>query len=97
MPRLWQWFKARGRANDQPVAEARIAGATVPVRKSDPQSKAAALEQVAEDWAEDGDRADQDYYHVPGASDPDRKDPPVLEGKKLPRPRKPARAKPVAR
>ena len=97
MPRLWQWFKARGRANDLPVSEAETAGATVPVRKSDPRSKAAALEQVAEDWAEDGDRADQDYYHVPGGGDPDRKDPPVLDGKKLPKPRKTARAKPGAK
>ena len=97
MPRLWQWFKARGRANEMPVAEAETAGATVPVRKSDPLSKAVAVEQVADHWAEDGARADQDYYHVPGAGNPDATDPPVLDGKKLPKPRKTPRAKPRAR
>ena len=54
-------------------------------RTSDPRSKAGAVEQVAENWAEDGDRADQDYYHVPGASNPDLKDPPALEGNPLPK------------
>ena len=97
MPLLWQWFKTRGWANEMPVAEAETAGATVPVRKSDPLSKAAAVEQVADHWAEDGARADQDYYHVPGAGNPDATDPPVLDGKTLPKPRKTPRAKPRAR
>ena len=52
---------------------------------SGPDSKAGALKQAAENWAEDGDRADQDYYHVPGASNPDLKDPPALEGSPLPK------------
>ena len=69
---LWHWFTSRGRA-------------TVPPRTSDPGSKAGAVERVAENWAEDGDRADQDYYHVPGASNPDLKDPPALEGNPLPK------------
>ena len=86
-------MKARGRANDKPVAEDLTAGTTVPVQKSDPRSKAAAVEQVADNWSEDGDRGDQDYYHVPGAGNADVKDPPVLEGKKLPKPRKKPRAK----
>lgn len=80
-----------------PVAEPGTAGATVPVRKSDPRSKAAAVEQVADHWAEDGARADHDYYHVPGAGNPDATDPPVLDGKQLPKPRKTPRAKPRAR
>jgi hypothetical protein len=69
---LWQWFKSRGR----PAVSARTAG---------PRSQAVAVEQVAENWAEDGDRADQDYYHVPGASNPDLKDPPALKGNPLPK------------
>lgn len=93
MVRLWQWFKSRGLANDKPVTSDAGAGATVPVRKSDPQSKAAAVEQVAEKWAEDGGRADQDYYHVPGAPNPDAADPPALDGEKLPKPKKKPRAK----
>ena len=79
---LWRWFKSRGHAGDQPAADA-----------SGPRSKAAAVEQVAENWAEDGDRADQDYYHVPGASNPDLKDPPALEGNPLPKSAKKPRAK----
>ncbi len=90
---LWRWFKSRGRANDKPVAEDQAAGATVAARKSSPRSKAAAVEQVAETWAEDGDRADQDYYHVPGASNPDLKNPPTLEGVALPKSAKKPRAK----
>jgi hypothetical protein len=49
------------------------------------QARPGPVEQVAENWAEDGDRADQDYYHVPGASNPDPKDPPALEGNPLPK------------
>jgi hypothetical protein len=60
MVRLWRWLKARGRANDKPVAEDVTAGTTVPVQKADPRSKAAAVEQVADNWFEDGDRGDQD-------------------------------------
>lgn len=30
-------------------------------------------------WERDGDRGDQDYYHVPGTGNPDRADPPRLE------------------
>jgi hypothetical protein len=93
MVRLWQWFKARGQANEKPVAGDATAGATGPVRKSDPGSKAAALEQVKENWVKDGDRADQDYYHVPGAGNPDAADPPALEGETLPKPKKKPRAK----
>jgi hypothetical protein len=77
---LWQWFKSRGRA-------------TTPARTSGARSKAAAAEQAAETWAKDGDRADQDYYHVPGAGNPDVKDSPALEGNPLPKPGKKRRAK----
>jgi hypothetical protein len=93
MVRLWQWFKDRGHANAKPVAGTATAGATVPVRKSDSRSKAAALEQVAESWSEDGDRADQDYYHVPSGGNPDVADPPALGGEKLPKPKKRPRVK----
>jgi uncharacterized membrane protein len=49
-----------------------------------PQERRATKEAVRdakEQWHEDGDRADQDYYHVPGAGNPDRTDPPMLDGK----------------
>ena len=41
--------------------------------------------QAKEQWQEDGERADQVYYHVPGAGNPDRTDPPMLDGKPLPK------------
>ena len=44
-----------------------------------------AISDAKQDWKEDGDRADQDYYHVPGATNPDRTDPPKLDGVKLPK------------
>ena len=53
-----------------------------------PQERRATKEAVRdakEQWQEDGDRADQDYYHVPGAGNPDRTDPPMLDGKPLPK------------
>ena len=90
MVRLWRWFKSPG---PQPVGDGATAGSTVPARTSGPRSKAGALEQVAENWAEDGDRADQDYYHVPGAGNPHLKDPPTLEGDPLPKSGKKLRAK----
>ena len=86
MVRLWRWFKSPGH---QPVGVGANAGATVP----GPPSKAGALEQVAENWAEDGDREDQDYYHVPGAGNPHLKDPPTLDGDPLPTSGKKLRAK----
>ena len=40
-----------------------------------------------------GDRADQDYYHVPGAGNPHLKDPPTLDGDPLPKSGEKLRAK----
>jgi len=53
-----------------------------------PQERRATREAVRdakEQWDEDGDRADQDYRHVPGAGNPDVTDPPRLNGKPLPK------------
>jgi hypothetical protein len=36
-------------------------------------------------WEKDGDREDQDYYHIPGAKNPDRANPPRLDGERLPK------------
>ena len=44
-----------------------------------------AVRDAKEQWQEDGDRADQDYNHVPGGGNPDRTDPPMLDGKPLPK------------
>ena len=75
------------------MVHSRVGARRCLARTSGPRSKAAAVEQVAENWAEDGDRADQDYYHVPGASNPDLKDPPALEGNPLPKSGRKRRAK----
>jgi hypothetical protein len=72
MARLWQWLAARGRANGKKVAARNSAGAARPARSSAPASRGAAAEQAIGQWQRDGMRGDQDYYHVPGAGNPDR-------------------------
>ena len=54
-------------------------------KRQEPRATKRAVREAKEQWSEDGDRADQDYYHVPGAGNPDRADPPVLDGKPLPK------------
>jgi hypothetical protein len=85
MGSLWDWFKSRGRANGEPVAEdaQQKRGETVRVRKSGPRHTEAAIDKVERKWAADGDRADQDYYHMPGGGNPDEADPPKLDGEPL--------------
>ncbi len=85
MVRLWRWFRSGGRSDE---------GGAVAMQNSPPSSKAAAAEQAADKWAKDGDRGDQDYYHVPGTGNPDLRDPPVLDGKPLPKSGKKSRSKP---
>lgn len=87
---LWQWFKGRERANAKPIADDQ-GNAPVAPRKAKPRSTKAAVDRAEDDWAKNSDRADQDYYHVPGAGNPDRTDPPKLHGEPLPKPRKPSR------
>ncbi len=96
MGSLWNWFKGRGRANGEPVADERQGemGETVKARHSGPRHTEAAIDKVEEKWARDGDRADQDYYHVPGGGNAAAKDPPALEGEPLPEPRRSGRAHP---
>ena len=51
----------------------------------EPRPTEEAVRDAKEQWQEDGERADQDYYHVPGAGNPDLSDPPMLGGKPLPK------------
>lgn len=44
-----------------------------------------AVRDAEEQWEQDGERADQDYYHVAGSGNPDAADPPTLNGKPLPK------------
>jgi hypothetical protein len=87
---LWDWFKGRGRANAKPVADDPGNAPAAP-RKPKPRSTKKAVDRAGDDWAKNGDRADQDYYHVPGAGNPDPTDPPKLKGETLGKPRKAAR------
>jgi hypothetical protein len=48
----------------------------------------AAAKTAERRWDKDGERGDQDYYHVPGAGNPDRTDPPKLHGETLGKPEK---------
>ena len=90
MAGLWDWFKGRGSANAKPVVDDDgNAPAAPPTPK--PRSAAEALDRAEVDWDKNGDRADQDYYHVPGAGNPDRTDPPKLHGEPLRKPRKTSR------
>ena len=70
-------------------AAAKHASEQVP-EAAKPQERRATKEAVRDAKEQWHDRADQDYYHVPGAGNPDRTDPPMLDGKPLPK----AKAKP---
>lgn len=85
---LWDWFKARGHANAKPVAGDEASEAPSPPRRATRRNTDAALVRAEDDWEKNGDRADQDYYHVPGGGNPDRKDPPNLNGEPFPKPHK---------
>ena len=77
--RLWQWVRGK-----------RGLGRSGGVKRT-----RGAVESAKDQWQEDGGRADQDYYHVPGAENPDRADPPTLDGGTMPKPGKPRRAEPT--
>ena len=48
-------------------------------------SARAAADNAVESWEKDGDRADQDYFHVPGGENPDASDPAKLKGRDMPK------------
>jgi len=106
MAGLWEWFKGRRRANGKLVVGELGAGkplaagdpdAPIASRKTEHRSTEAAIDKATDDWEKNGDRVDQDYYHVAGAGNPDLKDPPTLDGDPMPKPRKGARAQPRPR
>jgi hypothetical protein len=75
------WWRTDEAQRPEPKFEAQ------PETSGENHAARAAVAEAKEQWDEDGDRADQDYYHVPGAGNPDRNDPPVLDGKPLPKPK----------
>ncbi len=84
----------RGRANRKPVGEGNDPDVPVVPPESPPPSTGAAIRKAERRWRKDGDRGDQDYYHIPGAGNADREDPPRLGGEVLPHPRKSKRPGP---
>jgi hypothetical protein len=64
---------------------ARVDGGALSEERRMPRRKTEKAVEIAETkWDKDGARADQDYYHVAGGKNPDRRDPPQLRGKRLP-------------
>ena len=66
MTRVWQWFTRRGSANCKPTVDQQAECENVAPSEPAPRSTEAAVDRAAHRWDEHGDRADQDYYHVPG-------------------------------
>ena len=69
--RLWRWLRPKRGGGIK--------------RNDDPKSASAAADKAAESWEKDGDRSDQDYFHVPGHENPDASDPVKLKGRRMPK------------
>ena len=70
--RLWRWLRPKRQGG-------------VKRRDDGPRSVDAAADKAVESWEKDGDRADQDYFHVPGRENPDASDPVKLKGRDMPK------------
>ncbi len=70
--RLWQFLRPKRQSG-------------VKRRDDAPRSVNAAADKAAESWEKDGDRGDQDYFHVPGGENPDASDPVKLKGRDMPK------------
>jgi hypothetical protein len=90
MLRLFGWLRGEGGKG-----KAGKGAMTPPPEKDRTKTARTATAAAVADkrWDKDGERADQDYYHVPGAGNPDRTDPPTLHGEELGRPEKTTAAK----
>ena len=69
--RLWQFLRPKRQGG-------------VKRRDDGPRSVDAAADKAVESWEKDGDRADQDYFHVPGGENPDASDHAKLKGRAMP-------------
>ena len=95
MGKLWDWFRGKGRANAKSVADGAVDPPVPEPQKSTPRQVDAAVEKAEDKWEKDGNRADQDYYHVPGARDQGLKGEPEAQRNPARKPRAPRRtAKP---
>jgi hypothetical protein len=66
MSGLWGWLTSRGKANCKPVRDVEVDCESAAPREAPPRNTKQAVKRAAAKWDEQGDRADQDYYHVPG-------------------------------
>lgn len=66
MSGLWVWLTEKGQANCKPVRDEEADCESTAPRENEPRNTQEAVDRATEKWDEQGDRADQDYYHVPG-------------------------------
>jgi hypothetical protein len=66
VPQLWRWMTKRGTANCKPVRDDEVDCESTAPREPVPPNTKEAVNRATEKWDEQGSRADQDYYHVPG-------------------------------
>jgi hypothetical protein len=66
MSGLWGWLTSRGKANCKPVRDVEVDCESPASREAPPRNTKEAVKRATHRWNEQGDRADQDYYHVPG-------------------------------
>jgi len=67
MTGLWVWLTEKGKANCKPVRDEELDCESTASREPEPRNTEDAMNRATDKWEEQGDRADQDYYHVPGA------------------------------
>jgi hypothetical protein len=94
MLKLFGWFRGEGGKGKKGGAGRTIKPAGGGKDTTKTGRTAVAAKVAAKRWDQDGERADQDYYHVPAAGNPDRTDPPNLHGEEL---GKPEKTKPAAK
>ena len=66
MSGLWNWLTNRGQANCKKVRDEDVDCESTAPREPAPRNTKEAVNRATSKWDEQGDRADQDYYHVPG-------------------------------
>jgi hypothetical protein len=99
MLKLFRWLR-REHAGGRKNGTGRVIKPAGGGKDTTKTGRTAVAAKVAEKrWGQDGERADQDYYHVPGGGNPDRTDPPKLHGEQLGKPekKKPAAKKTAAK
>ncbi len=66
MSGLWVWLTDKGKANCKKVRDEEVDCESTAPREPEPRNTKEAVNRATQKWDEQGARADQDYYHVPG-------------------------------